>query len=377
MFKQSAGQFFSGADYGGQWGWTPQSSTTSDISWSPNYAERFIKSDNWVLLDGYNNGPGTAITQVQRVTSEQMGDANCNGMTDLPSANGMQHYAQWNIPASGYCLDATGTITSPTNGTTVNFRHRQQWSPPAACSNATFTGKTCISQHEQWWDDNGHPYGLQLDRSGSLAKGLGMAFTIQQTYPSAWNAEGKFYNLSLDGTTAWSPSTGAHQIYGEIAKKWKAMGAFNGPQGYPTSDESSTPNGSARYNNMQNGGIYWSTSTGAQAVYGAIYQKWGQYGYETGILKLPTTSEASTPDGVGRYNHFQGENGSIYWTPSTGAHVIQGMIKSRWAALGWERSYLGYPTSDEFAISGGRQSNFQNGYITYNAATGKVTDYHK
>jgi LGFP repeat len=328
-----------------------------------------------VLLDGYNNGPGTAITQVQRVTSEQIGDANCNNMTDIPSAGGMQHYVQWNIPSAGYCLDATGTITSPNNGTTVHFRHRQQWTPPVACANTYFTGKTCIGQHEQWWDDNNRAYGLQLDRSAQIAKGLGMAFSIQQTSPSNWSAEGKYYNQSLDGPTIWSPATGAHQIYGEIAKKWKSMGAFNGPQGYPTSDEASTPNGTARYNNMQNGGIYWSSATGAQAIYGAIYQKWGQYGYEGGILKLPTTSETSTPDGVGRYNHFQGQNGSIYWSPSTGAHELQGMIKSRWAALGWENSYLGYPTSDEFAIAGGRQSNFQHGYITYNTSTGKVTDY--
>jgi uncharacterized protein with LGFP repeats len=50
------------------------------------------------------------------------------------------------------------------------------------------------------------------------------------------------------------------------------------------------------------------------------------------------------------------------------------MIKARWSALGWERSYLGYPTSDEFAISGGRRSNFQNGYIIWNATTNQVTD---
>jgi|GEM_PF-6838593 len=375
MFKNSAGQHFSGADYGGQWTWTPQNSTTSDISWAPNYAERMIKSGNWILLDGYNNGPGTAITQVQRVTSEKIGDVNCNNMQDLPPENGgMQHYAQWSIPSTGYCLDATGTIKSPTNNTTVNFRHRQQWYPAAACSNTYFSGKTCISQHEQWWDDNNHGYQMTLDRSGAIAKGLGMAFKINQTFPSNWSSAGKYYNQSLDGTTVWSPATGAHQIYGEIAKKWKAMSAFNGPQGYPTSDEASTPNGAARYNNMQNGGIYWSSATGAQAIYGAIYQKWAQFGYEGGILRLPTTSESITPDGIGRYNHFQGVNGSIYWTAATNAHVVQGSIKSRWSALGWEKSYLGYPTSDEYAIPGGRRSDFQGGYITYNASTGQVTD---
>jgi uncharacterized protein with LGFP repeats len=41
--------------------------------------------------------------------------------------------------------------------------------------------------------------------------------------------------------------------------------------------------------------------------------------------------------------------------------------------MGWERSCLGYPVSDEFAISGGRQSNFQRGFITFSFATGVAT----
>ena len=41
---------------------------------------------------------------------------------------------------------------------------------------------------------------------------------------------------------------------------------------------------------------------------------------------------------------------------------------------GWEPSYLGYPKSDEFAIPGGRRSNFEHGYITWNATTKVVTD---
>nr|MDQ2727762.1 L,D-transpeptidase family protein [Actinomycetota bacterium] len=45
-------------------------------------------------------------------------------------------------------------------------------------------------------------------------------------------------------------------------------------------------------------------------------------------------------------------------------------IMGRWIALGWERSPLGYPASDEYAIPGGRQSNFQHGTISWNAATG-------
>jgi hypothetical protein len=199
MFTRSAGQYYAGTQVGGQWAWAPQSATVSDISWGdpaswpPKYAERLILSGNWVLLDGYSNGQGSQPVQVQRVTSEKLGDASCNNMKPIASDNGRQHYAQWNTPSADYCLDATGSITSTTTGTVVHFRHRQQWGAPATCSNAYIANRSCITQHEQWWDDNGHSYALQLDRTQYLAKGLGMAFKIRQTYPTSWSADGRYY----------------------------------------------------------------------------------------------------------------------------------------------------------------------------------------
>jgi uncharacterized protein with LGFP repeats len=75
---------------------------------------------------------------------------------------------------------------------------------------------------------------------------------------------------------------------------------------------------------------------------------------------------------VGRFNHFSND-GSIYWTPSTGAWSVHGAIRAKWAALGWEGSCLGYPVSDEFGIGGGRQSNFQRGVITFSFTSGQAT----
>lgn len=202
MFSRSAGQFYAGNQVGGQWAWQPQSNTVSDISWGkpdswpPDYAERFVRSSdgNWVLIEGYSDGQGQPITQEQRVISERIGDAQCQNMRPLLlDDNRRQHYAKWYIPKEGYCLDAFGTIKSPTNGTTVHFRHRQKWSPPTQCSNEFIHNQKCIIQQEEWWDDNGHPYGIQLDRTQYIARNIGMAFKIVQTYPSAWSAGGRYY----------------------------------------------------------------------------------------------------------------------------------------------------------------------------------------
>jgi uncharacterized protein with LGFP repeats len=110
-------------------------------------------------------------------------------------------------------------------------------------------------------------------------------------------------------------------------------------------------------------------------VHGNIRNKWEALGWETGVLGYPVTDEMTTPDGIGRYNHFRKGNteGSIYWTPTTGAWEVHGLIREKWKSLGWETSALGYPVSDEYAVTGGRESEFQHGYITFNAATGALT----
>jgi len=106
-------------------------------------------------------------------------------------------------------------------------------------------------------------------------------------------------------------------------------------------------------------------------VHGAILGTYRNLGGPGGVLSFPTSDETGTPDGVGRFNAFAGTGRSgIYWTPSTGAHAVQGAIYADWASLGYERGALGYPTTDEYAISGGRRSDFTGGTITWQASTG-------
>jgi uncharacterized protein with LGFP repeats len=176
-------------------------------------------------------------------------------------------------------------------------------------------------------------------------------------------------------TVYWSAASGAHIVKGAILATWDSYARERGILGYPTTDELSSTDGVGRYNHFAgvNGSIYWTPSTGAHEIHGGIKSKWVSLGSELGFLRYPVTDELGTPDGIGRYNHFS-SGGSIYWHPYWGAHEVHGAIRSRWASLGWERSYLGYPISDEYSIPGGRRSDFENGYITWNAATGVVTD---
>ncbi len=126
--------------------------------------------------------------------------------------------------------------------------------------------------------------------------------------------------------------------------------------------------GRGRSRDYQNGSIFWTPQTGAHEVHGAIRVKWAQLGGTRSFLGYPTTDELPSPIEGGRFNHFEG--GSIYWTPDLGAHEVHGAIHARYQAMNFENSELRFPVSDELAMPGGRVSRFQRGVITWTPAGG-------
>jgi uncharacterized protein with LGFP repeats len=179
------------------------------------------------------------------------------------------------------------------------------------------------------------------------------------------------YNHFQSGSIYWTPKTGAQGVQGAIRQVWSGSGWENGPLGYPVTSELVTPDRTGRFNHFQNGSIYWTPGTGPQSVQGGIRTVWSELGWERGPLGYPITHELIAPDGRGRFNHFQ--NGSIYWSPVAGASEVRGAIRQRWASLGWEQSRLGYPTSNEYAVPGGRRSDFERGSIVFSFLTGRTT----
>lgn len=172
-----------------------------------------------------------------------------------------------------------------------------------------------------------------------------------------------------NGVIYYSAATGAWAVHGAILSHYLRLGGPGGVLGFPVTDELTTPDGIGRYNHFRNdASIYFTPTTGPWSIHGAIRDHWAALGWERGVLGYPISDETGDPDGIGRHNFFA-NHGSIYWTPSTGAWSVHGAIQDRWAALGWERGRLGYPTGDEFAVIGGRRNNFQHGYITFNVTT--------
>jgi uncharacterized protein with LGFP repeats len=158
-----------------------------------------------------------------------------------------------------------------------------------------------------------------------------------------------------------------------IAVKFEQMGGAGyrnpNPLGQAVSNQYKVAGGKAQ--DFVNGAIYWSSGTGAHAVLGSIWQKYREMGGPAGALGFPVTDELPAADGVGRYNHFS-RAASVYWSPSTRAHAVVGAIRVKWAQLGWEKG-LGYPRTDEYSVTGGRRQDFQRGRLTWNSRTGAVT----
>jgi uncharacterized protein with LGFP repeats len=154
-------------------------------------------------------------------------------------------------------------------------------------------------------------------------------------------------------------------VLGSIRDRYVALGMVNSFLGYPVNDEQSAGRGRGRQSTFQRGALCRTPSGAVLEVHGLIFARWAALGREEGFLGFPFTDELVTPDGIGRYNHFEG--GSIYWSPNTGAHDVSGFIREAWAndGLGWERGTLGYPTSDPASMPGSSTAfqDFQGGSI--------------
>jgi hypothetical protein len=240
---------------------------------------------------------------------------------------------------------------------------------------------------------------------------------------------GAAYSLFERGAVYFSAGTGAHEVHGEIGRRYLELGTDVNPLGLPVSDELLTPGGTGAANHFQRGSIYWSPRTGARFVRGLIRDKWfsaraeqtlgfpvtdetcasvvqgpasrcegarsmfergsiywsPQTGaaivrglirdrYElgmVGVLGFPVADEAPTPFRPGAYSHFQ--HGSIYFSPQTGAVSVRGAVRDHWARSGWENGWLGFPAREPVQSGDVVSQRFQGGTVSWNTRTGAVT----
>ncbi len=209
-------------------------------------------------------------------------------------------------------------------------------------------------------------YGAIGAKWNALGRGPGFSYPIGDEKPLPGGGWGQ--DFENGGSIYVLPGKSAFEVHGSIKAKWLSLGGVSSALGYPVSDERPAAGG-GRVSHFQYGSIYFTPQGQLFVVLGKIGEKYNQLGREAGF-GYPADEERRTPDG-GYYQHFQ-NGGSIYYKSSVGAYEVHGAIREKWAGMGWERSFLGYPLTDEIATPDGRgrMNRFQGGTIYWYPNTG-------
>lgn len=171
------------------------------------------------------------------------------------------------------------------------------------------------------------------------------------------------------GRVLWSQATGAHPVGGMIGGTYTSTLGLPAPLALPTDDEHALPDGRGRFQPFDNGSVYWTPQTGAQVVSGPILDEWGRQGFEHGPAGYPSGPPAPTPTRDGLVQAF--ENGPFFFSERTGAHRVQGLILAKYAQLGFENSGLGFPLAEEQPLKDlGRFSAFEGGNVYWSPLSG-------
>ena len=163
---------------------------------------------------------------------------------------------------------------------------------------------------------------------------------------------------------------------GDFNTVWLREGGPIGALSDPIDSWYSIPGGQTQ--DFVGGNIYWSSATGTHEVQGAIYYEYtGVTSGPNGSLGFPSSDELGIAGGRVSYfyGHLCGARGpsnsgsAIYWTSTTGAHSVDGCIYNKYWNFGGPNSGLNFPTSDEQTLSGGWVSYFY-GYRCGGVANG-------
>ncbi|MBN9645267.1 alpha/beta hydrolase-fold protein [Corynebacterium mendelii] len=223
----------------------------------------------------------------------------------------------------------------------------------------------------QAWPYVADSLGLAEDDRGSNCSPIGAIGEL--TASGAW---GQCVNNEYDvpggkaqdfrgGQAFWSPGTGAHVLIGRIGARYNEIGGPGSFLGFPTTNELTTPDGRGRFVHFEHGSIYWSPDTGAWEIPADMFGAWGDTGYEKGALGYPV-AEPRQLNGSW-IQQYQG--GYVIRTPQEEVFWSRGLIARKYGEMKASASPLGAPTSNEIVIEGGALQNFEHGHLYWSQMT--------
>lgn len=225
---------------------------------------------------------------------------------------------------------------------------------------------------------------------------MGFPTSDEKTIAYGWGNDmaGPKCGSSGGGHIYYASTSGAHEIHGCIADYYLgALGGPGGSLGFPTTDElpvyaSDGVTVIGRYNGLEGtycgstkyGRIWFPNATGiVHETNGCIGQKYEGMGGPSSFLGFPKNDEYDVAGGRGQ-DYVGGTCGSsggghIYIGGGQSAHEVHGCIANVYLNNGGPSGWLGFPITDEYGFTNGRESDFQNGYIVYDSRYGTTTAY--
>lgn len=148
---------------------------------------------------------------------------------------------------------------------------------------------------------------------------------------------------------------------------------LHGPCGFlglPLGPERASTVRGGRWVDLRAGSIFWSPTSGAHEVHGSIGVTWRGLRAEGGPLGYPLTDELALGERAGALNRFQG--GWVVWSPPTGAQDVRGSIGQLWSLLGAEDGLLGLPVTGETRTPDrpGAYNHFEASSVYWSSRTG-------
>jgi uncharacterized protein with LGFP repeats len=136
----------------------------------------------------------------------------------------------------------------------------------------------------------------------------------------------------------------------EIQARWQALENSGASLGAAKDVPYTVADGRAQ--DFANGSIFWSAATNAWEVLPPVLDTYvtAQHG-PAGPLGFPTAPAGALAAPAGASSQpFTG--GTVYASPTTGAHAVRGAVLDRYTAAGGPAGTLGLPTSDVAAAAG-------------------------
>ena len=176
--------------------------------------------------------------------------------------------------------------------------------------------------------------------------------------------------LLLSPIAAAQPDADANAA---ITAAWEASGGDGGTLGPKNGDV--YPAGQGFGQNFAGGKIFFTPETGARIMQGAILEKYESLGGPADSdLGFPTIDEGPGRAPESRNTTFSAtDKPVIFFTPATGARVVRGPINAAWDKLGGSAGVLGVPAEDEAYRGDVITQKFTNGELSFNTRDKKFT----